>query len=234
MRNKKINKKLPKRELILLQNINEVKKTMKDELFLLPYISKLTGIRDIDFVYGGDNRKDVKTYFNKLCEINSIRPQYNDNVEQQKAGADFYYKGVYIDVKANGEMWSNACFEMYKDKDNRYYFKLPRDSYIIASFIKKTGKLLLVTSGVIEMLVNHDIKDLPVDYNFYFSSKIKTGNNEKSSDITNVYINAVELEEILKAYITYYCDNTNTKGFLSRGCIIDIDMSEYKKYTSTV
>lgn len=217
-------------ELISLQDIEDTKKAMKDELFLLPYISKLTGIEDFKFTYGGDYRQHIKDYFDRLCEINSIKPIYNDNVEQQKAGADFYYKGVYIDVKSNGEIWDNACFEMYKNKDNRYYFKLPRDSYIIASFIKKTGKLLLVTSGVVEMLVNHDIEDLPVDCNFYFSNKIKTGNNNKSSDITNVYINAVELEEILKAYITYYCDNTNTKCLLSRGCIISVDMNEYKEY----
>lgn len=223
-----------RKRLIEVQYYEQTKKTMRDEMFLLPYISKLTGIKDSDFTFGGDNRAVIEKHFDKLCTLNGVNPKYNNDVNQQKAGADFYHKGLFIDVKCNDEKWENACYELYKNKDSLYTFNKPKDCYIIASFMKKTGELLLCTNGLIEMIVNQDIKELPLSDDFYFTDKLKMYQNKTHADITNACINSQELKKVLQPYASYYCDNTNAKRLLSRGCIIDVDMEKYREYIKSV
>lgn len=217
-----------------LQKINTVKNSIKGEIYILKYIANFTDITASDFTYGGDDREEVQTYFDKICAYNNIHPLYNKDLNQQLAGGDYCYKGIYIDLKTNGEDKDRACFELYKDDNGVYHFKQAKDNLIIACFMKKHNELILVASGLIEMLANRDVKQLPIPSNFYCSNLFFMGKNPSDKEVTNVYIQHEILKKLVRYYNTYYCTNDTVKYLLANGYKFPVGTSEYNNYMKTV
>lgn len=234
MRKKKIKRLKHEREVINMQFISTVKNSIKGEIYMLRYISNFTDIQANEFTFGGDKRKDVRTYFEKVCAYNDIFPLYSDDVNQQLSGGDYCYKGLFIDLKTNGANKERACFELYKSSNGLYHFKQSKDSLIIACFMKKYSELILVASGLIEMLANRDVKQLPISNNFYCSNMFSMGDNPSNKEITNVYIRYDILKKLVRYYNAYYCTNDTVKYFLANGFTLPVSTSEYDDYIKTV
>lgn len=235
MRKKKNNKLMVKRKQVVdMQYLETVQKSLKGEIYMLRYISKFTDIQPNEFTFGGDKRKDIRTYFDKVCSYNDVFPLYNDNVNQQLSGGDYCYKGLYIDLKTNKEDKERACFELYKDNNNLYHFKQSKDNLIIACYMKKYNEVILVASGLIEMLANRDVKQLPIPSNFYCSNMFSTSKNPYDKEVTNVYIRYDILKELVRYYNAYYCTNDTVKYFLANGYTLPVSASEYNEYMKNV
>ena len=231
MRKKKIKNLIDKRKVVVdMQFIQTVQKSLKGEIYMLRYISKFTDIQSNEFTFGGDKRAEIRTYFDKVCSYNDIFPLYNDNVNQQKSGGDYCYKGIFIDLKTNKEDKERACFELYKNSDGLYHFKQSKDNLIIACYMKKYNEVILVASGLIEMLANRDVKQLPIPSNFYCSNMFGTSENYSNKEVTNVYIRYDILKKLVRYYNAYYCTNDTVKYFLGNGFTLPVSASEYNEY----
>ena len=218
-----------------LQIIKTVKTSMKGELYILKHIANFTDITASDFTYGGDDREEVRNYFDKICAYNSISPLYNKDLNQQLNGGDYCYNGIFIDLKTNGADKDRACFELYKDSNGTYHFKQSKDSLIIACFMKKYSELVLVASGLIEMLANRNTKLLPIPADFYIAKNIfYIGKNPTNDEVTNVYIRYDILKKLVRYYNAYYCTNDTVKYFLANGFTLLVNTSEYDDYMKTV
>ena len=222
-----------RKKVIFMQYLNDTKESMKNEMFLLPYICKLTDIQASDFTYGGDDRKECKEYFDKVCKYNKVYPKYNTDVKQQLIGGDFCWHNLLLDVKANDKKYTRACFELYKF-NNTLRYKVPSDGLVIICFMKNKGEGILVPTGVIEMIANRNTGNLPLDDNFYFSNDYHEYVKSEKENIVNICISIDVLKKLVRYYLAYYCTNNNLRYLLSNGYTFSVDMDKYNTMVKSI
>ena len=188
---------------------------MKNEIQFLKVVPDIYAIPLSDFnYYVFDNRESSETVKNAFPDC---KPNIIYSVEQQVKGNDFSYKGLTLDLKVNGRKYDRPFFELY-NKDGKYTYGKAADSHIIVSIMAKDSMIYSFPASLIEMIVNGNIKDLPLPQDFYHTSKYFCQFNDMDSlkvkGKTGFAINADILQSCIRRYLSYYCDNSNMRYLL--------------------
>ena len=204
---------------------------MKNEIQFLKVVPDIYAIPLSDFnYYVFDNKESSETVKNAFPDC---KPSIIYSAVQQAKGNDFSYKGLTLDLKVNGKRYDRPFFELY-NKDGKYTYGKAADSHIIVSIMAKDSMIYSFPASLIEMIVNGNIKDLPLPQDFYHNNKsffqFDDMDTLKAKGKTGFAINADILQSCIRYYLSYYCGNSNM-------CYLLMQCKPYKdsknKYTET-
>ena len=212
-----------------------VNNEMNKEIYMMLVISKLLNVDISKFTYCGDCRQEVKNHFEKLSSYFGVITGYCADVSEQRNGTDAKVLDCCLDFKIGKSIKSKkAGFEMRFD-GNYQRWKVPKNNInrLLVMYVPLIGYLYIFPTGLIEMIVNREIEDLPFDISNYDNKDIFQECN--FSGKTVFYIDCDYIQACMGVYMNKYCNNDKIKRLLGdNSTTVKIDTDDYNKYLENI